>query len=93
MTSERIKEIQKETGYPNSRPVQQALFKVWNECTQPQEPKETGKKEKHASIDEQVSILKDTLEEMMTGFDSEGDKMDFILDICNGYKKRIEKPN
>ena len=27
---------------------------------------------------------------MMTGFDSEEDRMDFILDICNGYKKRIE---
>lgn len=51
--------------------------------------KETEKKEKHASIDKQVSILKDTLEEMMTGFDSEENRMDFILDICNGYKKRI----
>ena len=45
--------------------------------------------QRHASIDKQVSILKDTLEEMMTGFDSEEDRMDFILDICNGYKKRI----
>ena len=45
----------------------------------------------YISIDDQISILKDTLDEMMTGFDSEENKMDFILDICNGYKKRIEK--
>ena len=46
---------------------------------------------KHKLIDEQVKILKDTLEEMMTGFDTEEDRMDFILDICNGYRKRISK--
>lgn len=51
--------------------------------------KEMEKEQKHKSIDKQVSILKGTLEEMMTGFDSEEDRIDFILDICNGYKKRI----
>ena len=45
---------------------------------------------KHESIERQVAILKDTLDEIMSGFDSEEDRMDFILDICNGYKKRIE---
>jgi len=34
MTSERIKEIQQETAYPNSTSVQQALLRVWNECEQ-----------------------------------------------------------
>jgi len=34
MTTERIKEIQAETGYPDSVSVQQALLKVWNECEQ-----------------------------------------------------------
>lgn len=34
MTPERIKEIQKETAYPDSVSVQQALLKVWNECEQ-----------------------------------------------------------
>ena len=34
MTSERIKEIQQETAYPNSVSVHQALLKVWNECEQ-----------------------------------------------------------
>jgi hypothetical protein len=34
MNSERIKEIQEETAYPNSVSVYQALLKVWNECEQ-----------------------------------------------------------
>lgn len=51
---------------------------------------EMEEEQKHVSIDKQVNILKDTLEEMMTGFDSEEDRMDFILDICNGYRKRID---
>ena len=34
MTSDRIKEIQQETAYPESVSVQQALLKVWNECEQ-----------------------------------------------------------
>jgi hypothetical protein len=54
-----------------------------------EQAKAQEKEQKHKSIDKQVSILKGTLEEMMTGFDSEEDKVDFILDICNGYKKRI----
>lgn len=37
MDSERIKEIQAETAYPQSRSVQQALLKVWNECEQKQD--------------------------------------------------------
>lgn len=34
MNSDRIKEIQKETNYPNNVSVMQALLKVWNECEQ-----------------------------------------------------------
>lgn len=34
MNTERIKQIQQETAYPDSRSVQQALLKVWNECEQ-----------------------------------------------------------
>jgi hypothetical protein len=33
MTSERIKEIQQQTTYPDSISVQQALLQVWNECS------------------------------------------------------------
>jgi len=56
-----------------------------------EQAKEMEKQQKHKIIDEQVQILTDTLEEMMTGFDSEEDRMDFILDICNGYKKRLNQ--
>jgi len=55
-----------------------------------EQAKEIDNRLKHESIESQVAILKDTLDEMMTGFDSEEDRIDFILDICNGYKKRIE---
>ena len=34
MNPKRIEEIQKETAYPDSISVQQALLKVWNECEQ-----------------------------------------------------------
>ena len=36
MNSDRIKEIQSKTAYPNSVSVQQALLHVWNECEQEQ---------------------------------------------------------
>mgnify|MGYP003399046646 FL=1 len=36
MDSDRIKEIQQETAYPESVSVQQALLKVWNETAQEQ---------------------------------------------------------
>lgn len=34
MTSDRIKEIQLQTAYPESVSVKQALLQVWNECEQ-----------------------------------------------------------
>ena len=34
MNIKRIEEIQKETAYPDSISVRQALLKVWNECEQ-----------------------------------------------------------
>lgn len=64
-------------------------YKIQLMCDQFSE--EYLQKKKHKLIDEQVSILKDVLEEMMTGFDTEENRMDFILDICNGYKKRISE--
>lgn len=36
MTTERIKEIQSKTAYPESVSVKQALLQVWNECEQEQ---------------------------------------------------------
>ena len=34
MNSKRIDEILKDTAYPESRSVHQALLQVWNECQQ-----------------------------------------------------------
>ena len=34
MTSERIKELQEQTAYPESLSVYNALLQVWNECEQ-----------------------------------------------------------
>ena len=36
MTTDRIKEIQSKTAYPDSISVKQALLQVWNECEQEQ---------------------------------------------------------
>jgi hypothetical protein len=36
MNSDRIKEIQEQTAYPESVSVKQALLQVWNECEQKQ---------------------------------------------------------
>ena len=36
MNSDRIKEIQETTAYPESVSVKQALLQVWNECEQQQ---------------------------------------------------------
>ena len=36
MKTDRIKEIQSKTAYPESVSVQQALLQVWNECEQEQ---------------------------------------------------------
>lgn len=41
------------------------------------------------NINKQVEILQEVLNELMTGFESPEERMDFILDIVNGYKKRI----
>ena len=71
----------------NSEPYSEEEFNYNRDCWD--KAKEMERYQKHKSIDKQVSILKGTLEEMMTGFDSEEDRIDFILDICNGYKKRI----
>jgi len=39
MNSDRIKEIQSKTPYPDSVSVKEALMKVWNECVQESETK------------------------------------------------------
>lgn len=47
MTSDRIKEIQQTSAYPDSRSVNQALLQVWNECDQEANLRLSEQKEKH----------------------------------------------
>ena len=42
-------------------------------------------------INTQVEILKKVIDKLMITFDDENDRMDYILDICNEYKKEAEK--
>ena len=45
------------------------------------------------SIRDQVKLLNKVLEKMNVEFDNEQDRMDFILDICNEYRKELENFN
>ena len=42
-------------------------------------------------INTQVEILKKVINKLMITFDNENDRMDYILDICNEYRKEVEK--
>ena len=44
-----------------------------------------------ADVNIQVKILKRVINNLMITFDDENDRMDFILDICNEYRKEAEK--
>ena len=58
MTSERIKEIQQQTAYPDSISVQQALLQVWNECSQlPHQETLYTEEQVREAISKSVSIL------------------------------------
>lgn len=43
------------------------------------------------NIDSQVDVLSNTLNQLMVTFDSEQDRVDFILDIVNEYKTQLLK--
>ena len=42
-------------------------------------------------INTHVEILKKVINKLMITFDDENDRMDYILDICNEYRKELEK--
>ena len=42
-------------------------------------------------INTQVEILKKVIDKLMITFDDEKDRMDYILHICNEYRKEAEK--
>jgi hypothetical protein len=57
MNSERIKEIQAETAYPESVSVMIALKKVWNECAQEQNQPQSLKQTEPALHTNEVTCL------------------------------------
>lgn len=42
------------------------------------------------TIDDQFEIMKTTLTTTLKHFESEEDKTDFILDVCNEYKEQLK---
>lgn len=62
MTSERIKEIQLETAYPDSASVKKALLQVWNECEQEQNKAHI---EKIQQLEAVIAELKNTVNPFM----------------------------
>jgi len=40
-------------------------------------------------LDKQVEVLKKTIDKLMITFDDESDRMDYILDIVNEYKRQM----
>ena len=72
MNTDKIKEIQSKTAYPNSQSVQQALLKVWNECAQ----------EHERLIDELIIKINKT----SLGHDYKDLKKKEILNIIKSYK-------
>lgn len=57
MNTERIEEIQKETAYPQSQSVQQALLKVWNETAQKYKAELKAKDERIAELEAMVQNM------------------------------------
>lgn len=49
------------------------------------------KKQWGLTTTEQVEVLKKVLNNIITTFDKESDKIDFIPDICNEYEKQMTK--
>ena len=54
MTSERIKQIQETTAYPESVSVKNALLQVWNECGQEYEQQLSSEREAHKKEIERI---------------------------------------
>jgi len=85
MTSDRIKEIQLGTAYPESHSVKQALMQVWNECDQ------------QARQDERRKVLNEVIDVLMykiRGCKSmDYDGIEIALDLCKSMlpKEEVEK--
>jgi len=83
MTSERIKEIQALTAYPQSVSVMLAMKQVWNECAQ----------EKQLNFTSSSSQLKDKEIKRVVVFDQNGRSYDSGLNEQIKIKTNIDTVN
>jgi hypothetical protein len=85
MTSERIKEIQQQTSYPNSVSVQQALLQVWNECSQlPQQE----------ISDEKIGeSARDYWRKGQLGIEKYADTERAWINACKWYREQLKTKN
>jgi len=93
MISNRIDEILKETAYPDSRSVHQALLQVWNECEQEsnrihyESKKDAEAKEETRSIKKQIN---DLLLKMEAGKNCIGETSNLLKDLFDN-REAIEE--
>jgi hypothetical protein len=75
MTTDRIKEIQEKTAYPNSVSVQQALLQVWNECEQDMADKKYTEEDIRKVIDETIKACNISQKEFYGDLEIDTDKI------------------
>ena len=84
MTTERIKELQQKTAYPNSVSVMLALKQVWNECQQ----------EKTMSQQDKNKLIEDSYDLNLQNLSGrENFQQAFKLGIMTGVDETLDKLN
>ena len=84
MTTERIKELQQKTAYPNSVSVMLALNQVWNECQQ----------EKTMSEQDKEQLIEDSYDLNLQNLSGREDfQQAFRLGIMTGVDETLDKLN
>jgi hypothetical protein len=84
MTTERIKELQQKTAYPNSVSVMLALNQVWNECQQ----------EKTMSEQDKEQLIEDSYDLNLQNLSGrENFQQAFRLGIMTGVDETLDKLN
>jgi hypothetical protein len=84
MTTERIKELQQKTAYPNSVSVMLALNQVWNECQQ----------EKTMSEQDKEQLIEDSYDLNLQNLSGrENFQQAFKLGIMTGVDETLDKLN
>ena len=84
MTTERIKELQQKTAYPNSVSVMLALKQVWNECQQ----------EKTMSEQDKEQLIEDSYDLNLQNLSGrENFQQAFKLGIMTGVDETLDKLN